>query len=180
LQVAVRRHGEIAAPGIADAAGGGGEQKHGVHDGGIEGCGEPREIGPHTVDPDGVGIDQEERRIAKFGQGVADAAAGAEQQAALVGDHDPRAGARFQMALHLLGEVMNIDHRPLDAGRGEAVEHVVDQRLARDRDQRLRHFFGERMHAGAHAGGEHHGVAGCLRHNGESDLRGGTLTRYQP
>ena len=61
------------------------------------------------------------------------------------------------MPLDLLGQMMDVDHRALDAGLGEPVEHVVDQRLAGDRHQRLRHAIGERAHAQAEAGGEHHG-----------------------
>ena len=34
---------------------------------------------------------------------------------------------------------MHVDDRALDAGVGEPVEHVIDQRLAGDRHQRLRH-----------------------------------------
>ena len=73
---------------------------------------------------------------------------------------DLRARARGEVALDLLGEVMHIDHRALDARLGQPVEHVIDQRLAGDLDQRLRHLVGERAHARAEAGGEHHGVAG--------------------
>ena len=49
-----------------------------------------------------------------------------------------RALALREMALDLVGEVMHVDDRALDARLGEAIEHVVDQRLAADRDQRLR------------------------------------------
>ncbi len=75
----------------------------------------------------------EERRVAELRQRLDDAAAGAEQLAALVGDHDLRPLPRREMALDLVGEVMHVDHRALDAGVGQPVEHVVDQRLAADR-----------------------------------------------
>ena len=55
---------------------------------GIEGGGEPAQVGRHAVDPDGVGIDVEERRVAELRQRLDDAAAGAEQLRALVGDDD--------------------------------------------------------------------------------------------
>ena len=62
--------------------------------------------------------------------------------------------------MHLVGEVVHVDHRALDAGFGQTVEHVVDQRLAADFDQRLGPPVGERAHARAEAGGKHHGAAG--------------------
>ena len=86
-----------------------------------------------------VGIDVEERRLAKQRQRLDHRAAGAEQQAALVGDDDLRFGARGEMPLELFGEVMHVDHRALDARFRQAVEHVIDQRLAADLDQGLRH-----------------------------------------
>src|SRR6185437_5335854 len=75
-------------------------------------------------------------------------------------DDDLRRAARLEVLLDLIGEMMDVDDRGLDAGGGEAVEHVVDQRLAADGHQRLRHRVGERTHARAEARGEHHGAAG--------------------
>ena len=81
----------------------------------------------------------EERRGAEQRQRLDDAAAGIEQFVALVGDDDLRRPAAGEMALDLVGEMMDVDHGGLDAGRRQPVEHVIDQRLAADRDQRLRH-----------------------------------------
>ena len=78
---------------------------------------------------------------AEFGQGFLDAAAGPQQQPAFVGNHDLRTLARREMLLHLFGEVVHIDHSLLDAGVGEPVEHMIDQRPARDLDQRFRVEF---------------------------------------
>ena len=44
-----------------------------------------------------------------------------------------------EVPLDLVGEIMHVDHRALDAGCGQPVEHMIDQRLAGDRHQRLRH-----------------------------------------
>ena len=66
--------------------------------------------------------------------------------------------AAGEVALDLVGEMMDVDHRALDALLGEPVEHVVDQRLAADRDQRLGQLAVERPHARAEPGGEHHGA----------------------
>ena len=124
--------------------------------------GEAHEVRLHAVDPDGVGIDVEERRAAELRHRPHRAAASAEQLCALVGDHDCRPLARRKMPLDLVGEVMHVDHRPFDAGFGEAVEHVVDQRLAADRHQGFRHRAVVRPHAGAEARRQHHGAAGCV------------------
>ena len=52
----------------------------------------------------------------------------------------------------------------LNTGGGESVEDVVEQRLARDAHQRLRHMVGQRAHAHAETGGEDHGFIGCDGH----------------
>ena len=94
--------------------------------------GEPRQIGFDAVEPERIGIDQKERRVAQFRQRIGDAAAGAEKLAALIGDDDLRRFAQRQMPLQRVGEVMNVDHGALDAGFGETVERIIDQRLAAD------------------------------------------------
>ena len=130
-----------------------------------------------------VGVDVEERLAAELGQRLDHAAAGVEQLGALVGDHDLRPRARGEMPFDLVGEVMHVDHGALDAGLGQPVEHVVDQRLAGDLHQRLRHRVGDRPHALAEAGGEHHGAAGSMLALSPSLLAQpssfGTLTLYQ-
>lgn len=65
------------------------------------------------------------------------------------------------MALDLIGHVVDIDHGLVDAGFGEAIEHVIDQRLAMHFNERLGQSVGDRSHARAKTGGEHHGG---LRH----------------
>ena len=74
------------------------------------------------------------------------------------------AGAALEMAFDQVGEIMHVDHRALDARRREPVEHMIDQRLARHRHERLRHAVGQRPHPLAEACGEHHGGAGSGRH----------------
>ena len=130
LQPAVRRHGEVAAPGIADAGCDRRQQQQRVHGAGIERLGEPRQVGRHAVDPDGVGVDVEERLAAELRQCLDHAAAGVEQLGALVGNHDLRPGARCNVPFDLVGEVVHVDHGALDAGGGEPVEHEVEHRLA--------------------------------------------------
>ena len=83
---------------------------------------------------------------------------GAEKLVPLVGNHDARALALLEMALDLVGEVMDVDDRALDPLLGQAIEHIVDQRLAADLHQWLGDLPAERPHAGAEPGGEHHGV----------------------
>ena len=60
------------------------------------------------------------------------------------------------MRLDLIGEVMHVDHRRLDAITGEAVEAMIDQRAAGDLYQRLRDRPRQRQHARAQTRGEHH------------------------
>jgi len=62
------------------------------------------------------------------------------------------------MALDLIREVMNVDDRALDPLRGEAVEHIIDERLAADRNERLGQLPVERPHARAEPRCQHHGA----------------------
>ena len=64
--------------------------------------------------------------------------------------------ARREVGFDLVGEPMDVDDGARDARGGEAVEAMVDERLARDFDQRFRQSLGDRAHAVAAAGGEHH------------------------
>ena len=73
-------------------------------------------------------------------------------------------GPALEMAFDLVGEIMHVDDRALDARRREPVEHMIDQRLAGDRNERLRHVVGQRPHPLAEAGGKHHGGAGSGWH----------------
>src|SRR4029079_8182979 len=108
-----------------------------IHAGGIERCGEAAEIGLHPVDPDGVGIDVEERLRAKLRQRFDHTTTGAEKLVSLIGNHDLRMLALGEMALDLVSEMVDVDNRALHPLLGEAIEYVVDQCLATDLDQRL-------------------------------------------
>jgi len=61
--------------------------------------------------------------------------------------------------LQEIGEMVHVHDGLLDARGGEAVEHVIDQRLAVHLDHRLGLAVGQRPHARAEAGGEDHGTA---------------------
>ena len=67
----------------------------------------------------------------------------------------------------LVGQIMHVDHGFADAGAGELVQHVIEQRLAGDAHQRLRHVVGQRAHAQAETGGEDHGFGGRNGHLAE-------------
>ena len=101
----------------------------------------------------------EERRASQLGKGFPDPAAGTEQQPAFVGNDDLRMFSMCQVLLHLVGEVMNIDDRALNSGPCEPVQHMVDERLARDLHQRFRNCIRERTHARAEPGCQNHGAA---------------------
>ena len=123
---------------------------------GIESFGEPDDIGLDAVEPHRVGIDQKERSIAELRQRLGDAAAGAEQRPALIGNDDLRPRPRRQMPLHGVGEVMHVDHRALDAGIGKPIERIIDQGFAADRDQGLRDVAVMRPHPRAETGRQHY------------------------
>ena len=53
------------------------------------------------------------------------------------------------MSDDLVGQVMHVDDRLGDAGLGELVQHVVEQRAAGNGNQRLRHMLRQRTHAQA-------------------------------
>ena len=67
-------------------------------------------------------------------------------------------------ALRSVGEIVHVDHGGLDTCRREVIQPMIEQRLAGDRHQRLRHPFRQRPHPLAAACGEHHGGAGRVRH----------------
>ncbi len=89
-----------------------------------------------------------------------DAAAGIQQAGALVGDQDLQVAARAQVGLDLAGEVVDVDHDPLDPSLNQLVQHPVDQRPPSHRDQRLGGRVGQRPHAGAEPGRQHHRGSG--------------------
>ena len=93
------------------------------------------------------------------GKGFPDPAAGTEQQPAFVGNDDLRMFSLCQVLLHLVGEIMDIDDRALNSGPCEPVQHMVDERLARDLHQRFRNCVRERTHARAEPGCQNHGAA---------------------
>jgi len=100
----------------------------------------------------------EERRVAERRQRFGDTPAGAHEGGALIGDGDARLRAPLYMLLDLVGKVVHVDHRALDPGLRQTIEHVIDQRLAGDLHQRLGDLAIEGTHAGAEAGGQHHGA----------------------
>ena len=124
---------KIAGPRIADAAFGGRQQQQRVH--GLAGSKLCASRGRFGVSPSIQSVSEltwKNGALAEQRQRLDHAAAGVEQEAALVGDHDARLFALGEVPFDLVGEVMHVDHRGFDAGGGELVEHMVDQRLAGD------------------------------------------------
>ena len=62
----------------------------------------------------------------------------------------------FFVDYHLLEKIQKAAK---SSGARKPIQHMVEQRLAVDRHQRLRHLLGERLHAFAEACGENH--RGC-------------------
>ncbi len=100
--------------------------------------------------------------------GLDQPAAGLEQQVALVGDADLQPmRAAAEMRLERVGEIVDVDDHLLHARRAQPVEHMVEQRLAGDLDQRLGPGRGQRPHALAEPGGhDHRGLGHLRRHFG--------------
>ncbi len=156
-------HGEV--PGAVEAGGPlhAGQQQPGGHAGWIEAFAQGadrlrRRFG--VLDPHGIYVGDQNRRLDQQRPREPDPAAGLERPrvAALVGYGDvgpaPAAG---EMGDQGVGEGVDVDHRPLHPRLGQAVEHVVDQRLAADLDQGLGSVVGEGAHPGAEPSGQHHG-----------------------
>ncbi len=138
---------------------------------GVEGLGQPRQIGPHAIDPHGVGIDKEKRGVAKQGQRLDDAAAGAEHLVPLIRDDHAGPRAPRDVIDDLIGQIVHIDDSVARACVAELVEHMVEQRAAGDADQRLWHPVRQGPHAHAKTGGEDHGFSGFDGHSGNFSNR---------
>ncbi len=108
----------------------------------------------------------EERLGAEQRQRLDHAAAGAEHLAALVGDDHAGPRARGGVLDDLVGQIMHIDDGFADAGVGELVEHMIEQRTAGHGHQWLRHLVRQGTHARAEAGGENHGFGWFNGHFG--------------
>ena len=93
---------------------------------------------------------------AEEGEGGLETPAGFEKWAGFMGDERVGAG---EVGGDLVGAVVGVDDDALGSGAGDG-ERVVQQREARDGDQRFRAVGGERAHAGAKACGEDHGGLG--------------------
>ena len=93
--------------------------------------------------------------------------AGIEQLLCFIGDDNLQSfllrAPAFQMLDQLIGLVVNIDHDEIDAARDQSIDRMVDQRFAREFDQRLWSRNGERSHPGAESRRQNYGAI-QLRH----------------
>ncbi len=96
-------------------------------------------------------------------QRLGDPAALIEKFFTLVRNQDPGGCPGRKMRLDLARQIMHIDDRCFDPGHGETIEHMVDQRLASDRKQWLRHAIGQRPHPRPQSRGEDHDFGGQER-----------------
>src|ERR1700694_6120213 len=86
------------------------------------------------------------------------------------------------MPPHLIGEMVDVDHPQLALGGRQWIERMIDQGLAADLDQRMGRALGERPHADAETGRQHHGAARPERrmrnrHAAVSEAPGGRESR---
>src|SRR5262245_22209876 len=99
----------------------------------------------------------DERIWPKLRQSARNGAARVEKRRPLVGDDDSRALAAREMRLEPIGVMVDVNDSLIDARRGEAIEHMIDECLSAERDERFGKLIGERPHARAEARREHHG-----------------------
>ena len=98
-----------------------------------------------------------EWRIAEQWQRLHHAAACAQYRIALVGNDDPGVCPCRDVIDDLIGQIMHIDDGLGDTGGSQLVQHMIEQRLAGNLHQRLRHGVGQRPHAQTKTSGEDHG-----------------------
>ena len=96
-------------------------------------------------------------------------AAGFHQQVALVRDHDlePVRAAR-EMRFERVRQIVDVDDHLLHARGAQLLEHMIEQRLAGDLDQRLGPGRGQRAHPLAETGSHDHRR---MRHLGRAPRR---------
>src|SRR3984957_19452092 len=157
LKPSVVSHDEITGPVDADRPRAGRNQQQDVHRLWIETSGQARNIRARPLDPEGVGVADQERIPADQRQGALDPAALVEQLRALVGDDDLRRPALGELRLDLVGKPMHVDDRPLAPVLRQPIEAIIEERPAMNLDQRLRQRLRDRPHACPQSGGEHHG-----------------------
>jgi hypothetical protein len=107
-----------------------------------------RAVAPHRIR-----IHDEERFLAEMRERRLHPAAGLEQH--LFGRQD-NVGAAVEMRGDHLGAVVAVDHDPADPGRLQPIERAVQQGASGQLHQRLRPVVGERAHAQAESGRQHH------------------------
>ena len=110
-----------------------------------------------AVDPVIVAVDHQEWVAVDHRRRLDQPAAGLEQKFAFVGDGDReirRLGC--EMGFKRIGEIVDVDHQLADPGSAQPVEHMIDQRLAGQLDQRLGPGRGQRPHPLAQASGHDH------------------------
>ena len=137
----------------------------------------PRHAGKRVkgaIEPEGVRVDGVKGTVPQHLQGVGDAAAGVEK-VVLPGKPDFRRLAAAQMVLKLLGKIVGVDDSFGHADAFQAVQHMIDQRLAVHRHQRFGQGVGERPHAGAQSGGQHHGFIRGRAGHGVALAGGGAM-----
>src|SRR5262249_42605591 len=104
-QEAVRAHGKVARPIDAGGADGGGDKQRDVRRLGIPDRRQASKIRPRPLEPECVGVADEEWRGADERRRFLDAAALIEQPLTFVGDDDLRPSATFQMRFDLTREI---------------------------------------------------------------------------
>ncbi len=154
-QPAILAEQEVAGPGVADRRFDRMEQQQPIHAPVVPGGGQIGERRRGSIAPENIAVDDVERSPTQQRQGIRNAAAGL-QQRRFDAQADRRRATPRQVALDERREMMRVDDHLLDALRLEAVDGPVEHRSPADLDQRLRQTLGNRSHAQAEAGRQHH------------------------
>src|SRR6185437_6304890 len=145
---------KIADAVIADGAGRALHQQEGIEPRRIPGIGETQQRRRAPVQPEHIGIDDEEG-FAEMLQRVLRATARIEQRL-FVREHDLDIVPLLQMLGHHRRFVMRVDDDALHARSDQPVDAMIDERTAAQRDQRLRRVIRDRPHPRAEAGRKDH------------------------
>src|SRR5690606_32805471 len=116
----------------------------------------PRQVRYSVVNPECVGIQHIERFRAEFRQGLHDAPRGVEQAVAFIRNYGAWSLAAGKVGDDLPAKVVNVDDGYPDADFGQRVQPPIETLLAGTEYQRLRRRVGQRAHALAKPGREHH------------------------
>ncbi len=157
------------------------QEQHVVDQARVAGGDESVQRRDRAVQPERVAVYDEEWIGTQQVQRGPDPSAGIEQ-GGFAAHQDGGGVAGGEVGLDLVGVPEGVHHDAFHSGCGEPVERVIQQGAAAEGQQRLGGAVGQRTHAGAQPGGEHHGAVGADHAAGPGGLqrRSGAAAGKQP